>query len=77
MIVELENELERMKRQIQKMDRELERTRQRIEEEVERVRPGRGTEMVPLSSIRRLRLQLRQPRAGTERRGPIAVGPGG
>ena len=77
MIVELENELERMRRQVQKMDRELERTRQRAEQEAERMQRGRGMEMVPLSTVRRLRVQLRQASPRTERRGPIAVGPGG
>ena len=77
MIVELENELDRMRRQVQKMDRELERTRQRAEQEADRTQHARGTEMVPLSAVRRLRIQLRQADPGTERRGPIAVGPGG
>ena len=73
MIVDLENELERLKRQVQKMDRELERARRRPQDEAGTPQPTRGTEMVPVSSIRRLRLQVRP----TERRGPIAVGPGG
>ena len=71
MIVDLENELERLRRQLQRMDRELERARRRTEEEAGR-QSARGTEMVPVSSMRRLRLQVRP----NERRGPIAVGPG-
>ncbi len=72
MIVDLENELERLRRQLQKMDRELERVRRRNEGEADRPQPSRGTEMVPVSSIRRLRLQIRP----NETHGPIAVGPG-
>jgi MerR family transcriptional regulator/heat shock protein HspR len=71
MIVDLENELERLRRQLQKMDRELERARRQVEDEAGRPSP-RGTEMVPVSSIRRLRLRV----LPNERRGPFAVGPG-
>ena len=75
MIVDLENELERLRRQLLKMDRELERARRRTEDEVGRPQSSRGTELVPVSTIRRLRVQF-QPKRGEERRGPIAVGPG-
>ena len=71
MIVDLENELERLRRQLQKVDRELDRVRRRVEDEAGRPSP-RGTEMVPVSSIRRLRLRV----LPNERRGPFAVGPG-
>ncbi|HEX2090383.1 MAG TPA: helix-turn-helix transcriptional regulator [Actinomycetota bacterium] len=71
MIVDLENELDRLRRQLQRMDRELERARHRTQDEAGRTQP-RGTEIVPVSTIRRLRLQVRP----NERRGPIAVGPG-
>ena len=74
MIVDLENELERLRRQLQKLDRELDRVRRQAPEVSERTQSARGTELVPLSSIRRLRLQFR-PR-GEGRGGPIAVGPG-
>lgn len=71
MIVDLENELERLRRQLHKMDRELERARRQAPDSAEG-QSTRGTEMVPVSSIRRLRLQIRP----NETRGPIAVGPG-
>ncbi len=71
MIVDLENELERLRRQLHKMDRELDRARRRVEDEAGR-QSRQGTEIVPVSTIRRLRLQV----LPTERRGPIAVGPG-
>ncbi len=71
MIVDLENELDRLRRQLQRLDRELERARRRTQDELGRTQP-RGTEMIPVSTIRRLRLQVRP----TEGRGPIAVGPG-
>ena len=72
MIVDLENELERLRRQLQKMDRELDRVRRRTPDQTGRSPSGRGTEMVPISTIRRLRLQIRP----NETRGPIPVGPG-
>lgn len=76
MIVEMENELERMRARVQRMDRELEKVRVRTREEVERVRREvRRAEILPLSTVRRLRLRIDAPRES--RRGPIEVGPGG
>ena len=73
MIVDLENELERLKRQVQKMDRELERARRRPQDESGTPQPPRGTEMVPVSSVRRLRLQVRPTEgAGRSRSGRAA-----
>jgi MerR family transcriptional regulator/heat shock protein HspR len=75
MIVEMENELDRMRARLQRLDRELEEARSRMRVEVDRLtRELRRPEIVPLSTVRRLRL-----RVGPTRRseGPIAVGPAG
>jgi MerR family transcriptional regulator/heat shock protein HspR len=79
MIVEMEDELDRMRRRIEKMDADMERSRRRLREEVERLRSQtqRG-EIVPRSSLQQLRLRLREAerQAADTRRGPIPVGPG-
>jgi MerR family transcriptional regulator, heat shock protein HspR len=80
MIVEMEDELDRLRRRMERMDRELELARQRLQEEVERVRAEhpRG-EIIPLATIRKM---MRIAAAGNTRapgeggRGPIPVGPG-
>lgn len=84
MVVELENEIEQMRRRMERLGRELGRVRQRMGEELERARSQRpGTEMVPLSLVRRMQFESRtavrpqEGRAERPRRGPIAVGPGG
>jgi MerR family transcriptional regulator, heat shock protein HspR len=77
MVVEMENELERVRRQMRRMDQELERARHQMREEMERLRGSRG-EILPLSAIRELEalLDVEEARAGIPvRRGPIAVGP--
>jgi MerR family transcriptional regulator, heat shock protein HspR len=77
MVVEMENQLERMRRQMNRLDQELERARRRMRDEVERMRSSRG-EILPLSAVRELEalleLEDRSARIST-RRGPIAVGP--
>jgi MerR family transcriptional regulator/heat shock protein HspR len=76
MIVEMENELDRMRARVQRLDRELEEARGRMREEVDRLtREFRRPEIVPLSTVRRLRLRVRPSTRGSE--GPIAVGPAG
>jgi MerR family transcriptional regulator/heat shock protein HspR len=77
MIVEMENELDRMRSRVQRLDRELEEARTRMQDEVARLtRELRRPEIVPLSTVRRLRLRVgsaaRRSDAGG---GPIAVGP--
>jgi MerR family transcriptional regulator, heat shock protein HspR len=74
MIVEMENELDRMRAQLDRLGGELERARRRMRD-AERVRAEQRNEMVPLSSIRRLRLRFPVERPQPDR-GPIAVGPG-
>ena len=85
MIVELENELARMRRRLERLDRELARTRELMRREVERAQrlAAPRAELVPVSAVERLLLQLgmgrwaRPDRTGDERRGPIPVGPAG
>jgi len=86
MIVEMESQLELMRRRVEGLDRELEQARRRVQEEIERVRSrSRVGEIVPLSSMLGLRLRLREAEAiGRQQRrkaattlpGPIPVGPG-
>lgn len=77
MVVEMENQLERVRRQMHRLDQELERARQRMRDEVERLRGSRG-EILPLSAVRELEalLELEDTSARIPaRRGPIPVGP--
>jgi hypothetical protein len=77
MIVEMENQLERMRRQMDRLDQELERARDRAREEVQRLRGQRG-EILPLSAVRELQALFeadRPVRTEASRLGPIAVGP--
>jgi len=77
MIVEMEDELQRMRERMRNLDREVERARRRMQEELERLRKGaRRVEMVPRSDIPKLRVRVtRVEEEGSKRRGPIAVGP--
>jgi MerR family transcriptional regulator, heat shock protein HspR len=81
MIVELENEVDRMRRRQEAIERELERARARLRDEIEAYRRRHpSVEIVPLSSVRRLGLRLAARQAfpfdaEDERRAPIAVGP--
>ena len=75
MIVEMENELDRMRQRVQRLDRELQKARARSrggpsEPSVSAAR----ADIVPLSSVPRLSVTLR--RSVERGRGPIAVGPG-
>jgi|SRR5947209_7265557 len=77
MIVEMEREIDRMRRRMERLDRDLQAARRRLGEEVERARLRYGrAEIVPLSTLRRLRAQFNAGvQRGAPRRGPIAVGP--
>jgi MerR family transcriptional regulator/heat shock protein HspR len=77
MIVEMESQLERMRVQMDRLDRELDRARARAQEEVRRLRGQRG-EILPLSAVRELQALFdveRSTRRKGPRRGPIPVGP--
>lgn len=75
MIVDMEIELERMRREAERLSAEFRRQRRRLVDEMERLRRGSApTEIVPLSSITRL---LLTQRGGGHDQGPIPLGPGG
>jgi MerR family transcriptional regulator/heat shock protein HspR len=79
MIVEMEDQLERMRRRMDALDRDFRKARDRMVTEMERLRAqSRRGEIVPLSSVRRLQVQVERARTrqGPSRQGPIAVGPG-
>lgn len=82
MIVGLEQELDRTRQRMQRLEGELLRVRRQMREELRRAEDRPSSEMVPAASLRRLLLQLgvtdQEPPVGRPgRRGPIAVGPGG
>jgi MerR family transcriptional regulator, heat shock protein HspR len=58
MIVEMENELDRMRRKVEQMARELERARLAAAERA-RLREEAETAMVPMSSVRRFSWEIR------------------
>ena len=79
MIVEMEDELDRMRRRVEAMDRELARARRRLADEVERLRRNAApADIVPLSLVTKVYRALEasdEARKEEPRRGPIAVGP--
>jgi MerR family transcriptional regulator, heat shock protein HspR len=54
MVIELQAELERIRRQMDEMEQETERAHRRLREEAERIRRRYRGDLVPLSSIRPL-----------------------
>jgi MerR family transcriptional regulator, heat shock protein HspR len=74
MIVEMEDRIELMRQRVSALDAELQRARRRMRDEIDRLRQDKkGTDIVPRSSVPRLRVTVRpQPEA----RGPIPMGPG-
>jgi MerR family transcriptional regulator, heat shock protein HspR len=78
MIVEMEDQIERMRRRMESLDRDFRRARTRLIEEMEQLRSqSRRGEIVPLSSVRRVQVQVERAKAprGPKRRGPIEAGP--
>jgi MerR family transcriptional regulator/heat shock protein HspR len=78
MIVEMEDQLDRMRRRMEALDRDFQKTRARMVAEIEQLRAqARRGEIVPLSAVKRLQRQVERVTApSVQRRGPIAVGPG-
>jgi MerR family transcriptional regulator/heat shock protein HspR len=73
MIVEMEDEIARMRERVTALDAELQRARRRMREEIDRLRrEGGPTDIVPRSSVPKLRVTIRQQ---PPRRGPIPMGP--
>lgn len=83
MILEMEDQVERLRRRSEKLSADLDRARERMHRELERTGiRGPGTDIVPLSAFRQLRHELARAAAeargaGRPRRGPIPAGPGG
>ena len=78
MIVEMENELERMRRRMEHLDRELERARRRLEDEARHAEPGRPREdILPAAYVRRLGLAAPGSGAGEAARRRRAMPVGG
>jgi MerR family transcriptional regulator/heat shock protein HspR len=78
MIVEMEGEIDRMRRRVERMTQEMEAARRRMQQELERMRLHHPSgEIVPLRSVERMRRQIevRTRERGAPSRGPIAVGP--
>ena len=74
MIVEMEDEIERMRQRVRTLDAELQRARRRMRDEIDRLRQDtKSTDIVPRSSVPRLRVTVR---AQGQTRGPIPMGPG-
>jgi MerR family transcriptional regulator/heat shock protein HspR len=78
-VFELEQELDRMRRRMDRLEREAEATRRKLEQEVERVRKSfkaelvpyvgpRGRELVPsrthAAGVRKFRVPIERPRKG-------------
>jgi MerR family transcriptional regulator/heat shock protein HspR len=75
MIVDMEDQIERMRQRVTALDAELQHARRRLRDEIDRLRQAsRRAEIVPRSSVPRLRVTVRtQP----EPEGPIPMGPSG
>jgi MerR family transcriptional regulator, heat shock protein HspR len=73
MIVEMEDEIEQMRQRVTALDAELQQARRRLRDEIDRMRrETRRAEIVPRSSVPRLRVTVRsQPETGS----PIPLGP--
>src|SRR5207302_365824 len=83
MIVAMENQLDRMRRRLEQLDRDHERLRDRMLAEIDHLQSERErAQIVPVSTVKRLMrriavddLEAARGRRQTERTGPIAVGP--
>jgi MerR family transcriptional regulator/heat shock protein HspR len=80
MIVEMENELDRLRERMDQLLREVERTRREALERVEAARRSGRSELVPLRDHRQVRMTLRSsgrvgPASPALASRPIALGP--
>jgi MerR family transcriptional regulator/heat shock protein HspR len=80
MIVEMENELDRLRERMDQLLREVERTRREALERVEAARRSGRSELVPLRDHRQVRMTLRSsgrvgPASPAGASHPIALGP--
>ena len=75
MILEMEDQLDQMRRRMAELRAEMERARRHALDEVEQVRRQHRADIVPLADALRFAVQDRPPSSADVRRGPIAVGP--
>jgi MerR family transcriptional regulator/heat shock protein HspR len=76
MMLEMENELDRVRRRAERLAAELARQRERVRAELERMQQRNPpSEMVPLHATRRIRLRVTEA-ALRDDRPPIELGPG-
>jgi DNA-binding transcriptional MerR regulator len=77
MMLEMETELERMRRRAEQLAAELARQRERIRAELERMEQRNPpSAMVPLHATRRVRLRVTGTAAPRREGPPIELGPG-
>lgn len=83
MIVEMEDQLDRLRRRMDRLDRELEASARRAKDELDRLRERHPrADIVPVASVRPLRQAARElgvranARPHAPARGPIEAGPG-
>jgi MerR family transcriptional regulator/heat shock protein HspR len=77
MMLEMENELERVRRRAERLAAELARQRERVREEMERLEQRNPpSSMLPLEVTRRVRLRVTRPVPDEDDRAPIELGPG-
>ncbi len=83
MIVDMEDQLDRLRRRMERLDRELQASARRTKDELDRLRERHPrADIVPVSSVRAVRHAAREVgvRANARRRaparGPIEAGPG-
>jgi MerR family transcriptional regulator, heat shock protein HspR len=77
MMLEMENELERMRRRAERLAAELARQREVIRQELERMEQHNPpSAMVPMHATRRVRLRVDRVVASRTDRPPIELGPG-
>jgi MerR family transcriptional regulator, heat shock protein HspR len=76
MLLQMETELERMRRRAERLAAELTRQRERVRAELERMEQRNPpSAMVPLHATRRIRLRVTEA-AARDDRSPIELGPG-
>jgi MerR family transcriptional regulator/heat shock protein HspR len=76
MIVEMEDELDRLRERVRRIDQDMVRARRRMQDELDRLRQDtRRAEIVPMSAVPKLRIRVRAASGEQERRGPIPIGP--
>jgi MerR family transcriptional regulator, heat shock protein HspR len=76
LILEMEDQMEKLRGRMRELRAEMERARRQALDEVEQVRRQHRADIVPLADVVRFTVPQSESRAADVRRGPIAVGPG-